>query len=256
MTPEDFDQFAEVLVGFAELHGKQLSAAAIELYWRALQHWHIKDFRAAAAYLVRTCPFMPKPADFERLRDAGKPTEGEAWAIALAHAAPPGWRSLAPCKDPHIDAVVRMLGGYSAIAMCPVDKLAFLERAFVQHYCKLRDAEELRTSVPQIARSNYRAGAIESAGQIAATIFPHRLEQELQVNGNADGVRSTSAAGRTAEVQAAWAGQDPQEHRMAARRTAGLDEKDDNNGDDGGKWGEPLPPSGYLDGQYTLCAAA
>jgi len=51
MTPADRKPFLETIVGFAELRGKQLSAPAIELYWRSMQDWNLNDFRAAAAQL-------------------------------------------------------------------------------------------------------------------------------------------------------------------------------------------------------------
>ena len=38
MTPADYDAFCAVVVGFAEIKGKHLSAAAIEIYWRSMQH--------------------------------------------------------------------------------------------------------------------------------------------------------------------------------------------------------------------------
>ena len=73
MNAIDRKAFCEIVLGFAELKGKQLSAAAIELYWRSMQHWPLEDFRAAAQQLLRTCEFMPTPKDFEDLRRASKP---------------------------------------------------------------------------------------------------------------------------------------------------------------------------------------
>ena len=70
MQPSDRKAFLEVVVGFAELKGKQLSAPALELYWNAMQGWTIEDFRKAAAHLLQTCEFMPTPKDFNDLKKA------------------------------------------------------------------------------------------------------------------------------------------------------------------------------------------
>jgi hypothetical protein len=155
MTPTDRKKFLEVVVGFAELKGKQLSAPALELYWRSLQHWALADFLAAAEQLIRTCEFMPLPKDFEDLRKAGRLTSGEAWAKAVAacgtsHSAI-GYTNGGSCGDRFVDRVVRAIGGYKAIAMCDSEKLHFLERRFADHFESMRDADDVREDVPQIA---------------------------------------------------------------------------------------------------------
>lgn len=174
MKPTDRKAFLEVVVGFAELKGKQLSAPALELYWRSLQHWTLDDFRAAAEQLLRTCEFMPVPKDFENLRKAGRPTAGEAW-IEVLHYARHGWsrwqgggvslnNTMQPPSDPLIDRAVRAIGGYEAIAMSPTDKTQFLERRFAEHYEAMQDADEIREELPQIAYG----GASRLSGPVSA----------------------------------------------------------------------------------------
>lgn len=154
MNPGDRKKFLEVIIGFAELKGKALSAPAMELYWRSLQHWDLSDFLAAAEHLIRTCEFMPLPKDFEDLRKAGRPTAGEAWAKAVAacgscHSAV-GYTSGGTCGDPFVDRVVRAIGGFRAIAMCDSEKLHFLERRFSEHFETMQDAQDTREAVPAI----------------------------------------------------------------------------------------------------------
>lgn len=161
MTPADRKKFVEVVLGFAELKGKQLSAPALELYWRSLQHWQLSDFMAAAEHLIRTSEFMPMPKDFEDLRKACRPTAGEAWAKAVAacgscHSAQ-GYTNGGTCGDSFIDRVVRAIGGYKAIAMCDSEKLHFLERRFAEHFESIQDAEDVREEVPQLAFTGRRA---------------------------------------------------------------------------------------------------
>lgn len=146
MTPADRKAFLEVVIGFAELKGKQLSAPALELYWRAMQGWDLADFRAAAEQLLRTCEFMPTPKDFEDLRKAGELSAGEAWSLVLdaarGHAELP--------DDPRIDAAVRAIGGLRAIGMSTTDQTPFLERRFAEHYETIGEREDIREAVPAL----------------------------------------------------------------------------------------------------------
>ncbi len=162
MTPTDYDDFCAVVIGFAELKGKSLSSPAIELYWRAMQDWTLGDFKLAAEQLLRTSEWMPTPKEFEDLRRSGRPTSGEAWekaraacgsAIQCGQVTHNG-----ACGDVLIDRAVRAIGGYGVIAMCDRDKLGFLERRFAEHYESIRDAEDVRAAVPQIAQEDRRLG--------------------------------------------------------------------------------------------------
>lgn len=152
MQPTDRKKFLEIVVGFAELKGKALSAPALELYWNSMQGWSIEDFSQAAQHLVRSCEFMPTPKDFEDLKRAGNPTAAEAWAAARkalqwtvnGYVEKPG-------TDPLVSQALRSIGGANALAMCETGKLHFLERRFCEHYEALQDAAEVRDAVPQIA---------------------------------------------------------------------------------------------------------
>lgn len=165
MTPADRKSFLEVLMGFAELKGKQLSAPAIELYWRSMQAWSLEDFKAAAEQLLRTCEFMPMPKDFEDLRKAGRQTAGEAWADVLRYVryeySPSGLpvfgrENQSPRFDPLVTRAVNAIGGLRAIAMSDVESTCFLERRFCEHFESIQDAEDVREAVPQIADSGRR----------------------------------------------------------------------------------------------------
>lgn len=157
MKPSDREKFLEIVVGFAELKGKQLSAPALELYWNAMQAWSIEDFNAAAAHLISTCKFMPTPADFHQLRKAGRMTAGEAWAMAKSswwtgnRNVVTGEYSGSSSGDDLVDLTVRMIGGYTVLARSTDEQLGFLERRFCEHYEALEDRVEAREAVPQIA---------------------------------------------------------------------------------------------------------
>lgn len=153
MNAADRKKFVEVVMGFAELRGKQLSAPALELYWRALQHWPLQEFVAVAEQLVRTSEFMPTPKNFEDLRKASRPTSGEAWILACETAR--RWREIAPnvsSGDPFVDHVVRVVGGYRAIAMHDSEKLHFMEKRFGEHFESMQSVDDTREALPSLVR--------------------------------------------------------------------------------------------------------
>lgn len=141
MHPNDRRAFLEVVIGFAELKGKQLSPPALELYWNAMQDWTIEDFRSAANTLIRTSQFMPTPKEFNDLRKAALPTKGEAWGMVLDHLKG-GYRQGG--LIPAIDQAVKALGGYRTLAMMPIDQLSWHEKRFAEHYGDVSDVADKR----------------------------------------------------------------------------------------------------------------
>ena len=68
--------------------------------------------------------------------------------MALEHAKG-AWRR-GGIGDSFVDKVVRFLGGYREIALCPTSKLGFLERRFCEHYGDLESVEDTRVAVPEL----------------------------------------------------------------------------------------------------------
>ena len=123
MTDADRPAFVAALSELAATKStKGLSTEQFAAWWNALRaKWTLEEFRAACVYLRDHHEFMPNPYHFEQLRQrATLDTDGEAWARARAHA-----RSLpmhggllveTSSGDEKLDAVVRCIGGYRAIA--------------------------------------------------------------------------------------------------------------------------------------------
>lgn len=143
MNTNDREAFIEVVLGFAELKGKQLSAPALELYWRSMQHWPLDEFREAAEHLLRTCEFMPVPKNFEDLRKAGELTPGEAWLDALSYGCVRGTRAW---------RAAQVVGGSERLMMANIEtELPHLQRRFLKAYEELTDVDDVRESLPHIA---------------------------------------------------------------------------------------------------------
>lgn len=165
MILADREAFLEIVVGFAELKGKSLSAPALELYWNSMQHWSLAEFKTAANQLLRTCAFMPVPKDFEDLRKAGRETAGEIFAglRQWLQYSPTGY-TLQASTPRAIASALGAIGGPHAYAMARADQMQFLERRFCEHYDDISGAEETRQAVPQLA---FGLNSLPRIGEIA-----------------------------------------------------------------------------------------
>lgn len=156
MTPEDYESFCGILLGFAEPRRIALSSTTFELYWDALTEWTIEDVRSAANILFKQCDWMPTPKDFEDLRRSATERAGvDAWemarraarsAIALGRV-----REDVTSGDALVDRAVATIGGYGAIALCETAWLHALERRFLQAYVEVREVAEIRAALPHFA---------------------------------------------------------------------------------------------------------
>lgn len=148
MQQADFQRFRAVMAGMAEMYQRELSAVLLDAYWLAFKSWTLAEFEQGASHLMANGEFMPRPADFNELRKAGRETPGEAWAKVLRHAASGGYRL--GRLDDSTERAVHAIGGWRAIAMCEETKTIFLERRFAEHFETMRDAVETREAVPQL----------------------------------------------------------------------------------------------------------
>lgn len=156
MKLEDFDEFCKIVIGFAELRGKTLSAAAQKIYFRTMMdRWTLKEFQAAAEQLLRTCDFMPTPKNFEDLRrTANRPSANEAWAYVLECCR----RSQRTSGSAFLDRVVASIGGWETIAHADVQSdLPFLHTKFLKAHDELLDAAETREHAPQLTNNEARS---------------------------------------------------------------------------------------------------
>jgi hypothetical protein len=142
MQQADFARFRSVMAGLAELYQRELSNTLLDVYWLALRDWTLADFEAASAKLMQSGQFMPRPADYTAMRKAALPTKGEAWAQVLRHCKG-GYRD-GSGLTPEIDAAVRALGGYRALAFLPLEEMHWQEKRFSEHYGEAAEVAEKR----------------------------------------------------------------------------------------------------------------
>lgn len=59
----DSKQFTEIMMGVAEMFGKELSKPALRMWFEMLKEYDIADIQVAASKAIRTATFMPRPAE-------------------------------------------------------------------------------------------------------------------------------------------------------------------------------------------------
>lgn len=125
MEKQHKPRFLQSLEALAELYQRELSAAAIEMWWRAMAHIPVAAFEAAVAKAAITCDRFPLPVKIREL--AGEMAAGEravmAWAAMRRAARTHGSYRSIDFDDPLINATVRNMGGW--IQICATDEKDF-----------------------------------------------------------------------------------------------------------------------------------
>jgi hypothetical protein len=164
---DDGKKFRDVLRGMGRMYGQEPDNLVLDAYWIALREWSYPEFEAAAARLMLTAKFMPRPADFNELRKASNDTAAECWARALTHAAAlstcGGYLQEEPSGDERLDAVVRTIGGYKAMANASPRDLQFMAQRFAENFESVTGAEETRAALPQLTGGPRLAGPRSTA---------------------------------------------------------------------------------------------
>jgi hypothetical protein len=150
MQKPDHKRFHAVMAAMGENFSKPPSTTLLDLYWQSLADWSIEEFEAAARQLLQTAEFMPRIADFVKLRAAAdRETAGEVFASLrqwLKYS--PNGYTLQPYTPRAIATAIGAIGGVQAYAMAHADQMPFLERRFCEHYHDIHQAEEAREALP------------------------------------------------------------------------------------------------------------
>lgn len=150
MQASDFPRFQSVMTGMAELYQRELSAPLLDAYWLALADWNLQEFEAAAAQLMKTEEFMPRPVAFNKLRKAGRVTAAEVWIEVLEHArhdSPNFMNGHVRGLSDLANRALRAIGGLSTVAMSDPSKTTFLERRFSEVYDQMDESDEVREAL-------------------------------------------------------------------------------------------------------------
>lgn len=155
MEKQDRPAFARTITGLAVMFNRELTEAALDLWWEAMRdRWTLADFTQAANAIARTSRFMPMPADFEALREgAGSRTAEEWWPEIVGNVKRSGYRrgELVAPTGSLVDRALHSIGGYSEVGRVPEAELHFVRQRFIAAFNDMRQSERARTALPHVA---------------------------------------------------------------------------------------------------------
>jgi len=138
MNQSDYAAFKVVLTATAQMYGKPMVPAVIELWWNAMKRYDLAAVREGFGRHMHnpdTGQFMPKPADIVRML-GGTTQDGALLAWSKADRAV---RSIGPYEtvafdDPIIHAVITDMGGWVALGSKTEHEWPFVAREFENRY--------------------------------------------------------------------------------------------------------------------------
>lgn len=139
MQSNDKAKFYTALESVCEMYGqKKPSPTLVAMYFTALQHITVDDFKAAVNLHVRDTDqgqFFPKPADILRNIQGNKSTQAEqAWTKVDKAIRCVGPHESVVFDDRLIHAVIDDMGGWITLCDCSLDEYPFKHNEFVKRY--------------------------------------------------------------------------------------------------------------------------
>lgn len=139
MQPSDSGRIVSAIGAMAELFGKQLTEAALELYARSVIDLGGAAVERAVSAAAVSCKFFPSPAELRDLAGRGQFRAADRAAMAfqaLKEACSRYGAFRSPnFDDPLINATVRNLGGWTRACEMPVSEFdVWYRRQFCEVY--------------------------------------------------------------------------------------------------------------------------
>jgi hypothetical protein len=152
MTEIDAKRFASAMQALGEYYGRQLSKAAVRLYWQGLMEFDILAIERAIGEHMRnpdTGQFLPKIADVVRVIHGRTEDQSlAAWAkVDRAVRSVGGYQSVV-FDDPIVHRVISDMGGWVALCAKRDDEWPFVAKEFGVRYRAFR----LRGETPEYPR--------------------------------------------------------------------------------------------------------
>jgi hypothetical protein len=134
MQRNDYQKFLQALTAVAEVYGKEMSEAAITMWWKLLEQYDIERV-TKALYLCVSNPdyghFMPKPADVIRaIQGTTTDRASIAWGKVLSAMSEVGAYQAVVFDDPAIHAAIEDCGGWSKLCRTESKELGFVQHRF------------------------------------------------------------------------------------------------------------------------------
>lgn len=138
MKQPDFKRFKVAVTAISELYSRNLSEAALLMWWKALERFDIEQVEDALNQAIQNPDngqFMPKPADLIRVLEGTRTDRALiAWGKALDAMQRVGAYQSVVFDDPVIHAVIEDLGGWIKVCRGELGDLGFVEHRFCESY--------------------------------------------------------------------------------------------------------------------------
>lgn len=166
-------EVATCLGALAEAFGRTVTPATIHAYELGLAGIDAESLQHATAAALRTCKFMPTPAELRELSGEMKPTERSIHAfMALERAVVRvgGYRTV-NFDDPILNATVRALGGWDQVCQTTEREWnTFFRNRFMETY------RALASSGVSDEQASVLAGIHDETNCILGGYEPQRIE--------------------------------------------------------------------------------
>lgn len=138
MKQTDKNHFVALMTAMTEIYGKKLSTEWLEIYWRSLELYELRDIKQALnVYIVNpdNGQFIPKPADIIKILSGNSADKALcAWNKVLRAIRLIGCYSSIVFDDPIIHLVIDDMGGWILICKTNENELAFVKNDFEKRY--------------------------------------------------------------------------------------------------------------------------
>ena len=133
-------EFVQAVAALAVSFRKEATEALFTGYWWGLEDLPLATVKRAISDSIRTCKFMPTPAELRELAGIVKPDDRAVIAFATVDKAVQvhGYYRSVSFDDPYINAAIRTLGGWEALCiMFDTEEAKWIEQRFRRTYTAL-----------------------------------------------------------------------------------------------------------------------
>lgn len=166
---KDKVKFVERITALSEIHGRELSKPAIEIYAQSLNGLEDEDIFRALETLIRSSSFFPKPHDIIELIQ-GKASDAPllAWQSVIEAIAEHGAYQSVRFEDGRIGRAIALMGGWPALCSTDTKDMVWRQKDFERIYTSLYPESSSDALQGLHESSNLKKGHFK---QIGAPVF-------------------------------------------------------------------------------------
>ena len=172
---QDKKKFLEMMTGFCEIHGKELSENALKLYIKAVENFDDELVFDAMNRFMLGSSFFPKPHDIIELIQ-GKTSDAPllAWQSVIEAIAEHGAYQSVRFEDGRIGRAIALMGGWPALCSTDTKDMVWRQKDFERIYTSLHPESSSESLQGLHESSNLKKGYFKQIG--APAFIPMRKQ--------------------------------------------------------------------------------